>query len=137
MKKRKPSIGPVERAVLLSKWRNFAVSSQINVLIGDCSPHLVNYAGRMMYVALGCAMVTRIPSDDLDVRILRGAVNALHDQVGLEDIANRPALIVGVEAALRISDRVGTKVLNDEICKMELRLRVEHIDFSDFLEMVA
>lgn len=137
MKQKKRVIGLVERAVLLKKWRDFAVASQINMLIGDFAPNLVNYAGRMIYVALGCALVTNISPDDVDVRILRGSVNALYDQVGSEEVANRPALVVGVAAALRMADRVGSRVLTDEIFKMEFRLRTEHINYSDYQELVA
>ena len=136
MKYKKPVIGMVERAVLLKKWNDFAVSGQINLLIGDFAPNLVNYAGRMIYVALACALVMRIPNEDVDVRILRGATNALYDQVGQDEIANRQAMCAGVEAALRMAKRVGNRVLVDEIWKMELRLRTEHINYSDFQELV-
>lgn len=135
MKKRRLGIGLVERAVLLKKWSDFAVSSQINMLLGDCAPTLVNYAGRMVYVGLGCAAFMHIATDDSDVRILRGAANALYDQVGQDEIENRQALFAGVEASLRVAQRVGSKVLVDEICKMEVRLRTEHLNFSDFQEL--
>lgn len=134
-KPQKPVISLVERAVLIQKWEDFARSGQIQVLIGESTSSVINYAGRMVFVALGCALATRIDADDLDVRILRGTANALNDQVGLDELAFRPALINGVQAALRIAERVSKKVLADEICKMELRLRVGHLSHSDFVEV--
>lgn len=134
-KPRNPVISLVERAVLIKKWEDFARSGQIQVLIGESAPSVINYCGRMVFVALGCALTTGIDADDVDVRILLGTANALQDQVGLDELAFRPALINGVQAALRIADRVSKKVLSDEICKMELRLRVGHLNHSDFVEM--
>lgn len=138
-KKRQPVMGInlVERAVLLNQWNNFARSGQIHVLIGEWAPHLVNYAGRMVYVALGCALTALISADDVDVRILRGAAGALYDQVGQDEIANRQALLSGVEAALRVGKRVGSKALVNEIVRMEIRLRTEHLNYSDFEAMFA
>lgn len=137
MKHKKQVIGMVERAVLMKKWTDFSVSGQINMLIGDCAPNLISYAGRMVYVGLACAMATGIAADDIDVRILRGAAGAMYDQVGQDEIVNRQALRSGVEAAIRISKRVGSKALVKEIVSMEMRLRTEHINYSDFEAMFS
>ncbi len=135
---RNPSINPVERAVLLKKWDDFALDGRLQIMLGDSSPAITNYAGRMLFVALGCAMAACIESDDVDVRIIRGAVNALHDHIGKDTIPPelRASLSSGVNAALRVADRAGRKVVATEICKMELRLRVGHLSYSDFQEMV-
>ncbi len=53
---KKPSINPVERAVLMKKWGDFALDGRLQIMLGDSSPAITNYAGRMLFVALGCAM---------------------------------------------------------------------------------
>jgi len=136
---KKPSINPVERAVLMQKWDDFALVGRIQIMMGDSSKTVTNYAGRMMFVALACALAAEIDSDDVDVRVIRGAVNALHDHIGNKTIPPelRASLSSGVNAALRVADRAGRKVVATEICKMELRLRVGHLSYSDFQELVA
>ena len=134
MKKRQPTIGLVERAVIARKWHDFAWHARVNTLIGDSAPTVINYVGRMVYVALGCAMATGIDPNDVDVRVLRGTANTLHDQIGNDDLVFRQALQSGVEAAMRIADCVGTRVLAEQILKMEIRLQVGHLKHSDFLE---
>ena len=136
---RNPSINPVERTVLLKKWDDFALDGRLQIMLGESSPAITNYAGRMMFVALGCALAAEIDSDDVDVRVIRGAVNALHDHIGNKTIPPelRASLSSGVNAALRVADRAGRKVVATEICTMELRLRVGHLSYSDFQELVA
>lgn len=127
----------VERAVIAEKWRKYALDGQLQVLLGEHTPTVINYCGRMVYVALACARRQGIASDDTDVRILRGATNALHDQVDCPVVQQerRGALISGVQAALRVIDRVGRSVMVEEALRMELLLRVQHISHSDFLEL--
>ncbi len=136
---KKPSISPVERAVLMQKWDDFALDGRLQIMLGESSPAITNYAGRMLFVALGCAMAACIEPDDVDVRVIRGAVNALHDHIGHKTIPPelRASLSSGVNAALRVADRAGRKVVATEICTMELRLRVGHLSYSDFQELVA
>ena len=134
MKKRQVRIGLVERAVLVKKWHDFATSSQINMLIGDCSEMVLNYAGRMVYVALMCAKAAGFAADDGDYRVLCGTANALHDQVGLDEVVYRQALQSGVYAAMRVAERVGNVTLVEQVLKMELLLRAGHLRYSDFVE---
>jgi len=136
---KKPSINPVERAVLMKKWDDFALDGRLQIMLGESSRSITNYAGRMMFVSLACALAVGIEPDDVDVRVIRGAVNALHDHIGHKTIPPelRASLSSGVNAALRVADRAGRKVVATEICKMELRLRVGHLSYSDFQELVA
>ncbi len=136
---KKPSINPVERAVLMKNWDDFALDGRLQIMLGESSRSITNYAGRMMFVAQACALAVGIEPDDVDVRIIRGAVNALHDHIGQDTIPPelRASLSSGVNAALRVADRAGRKVVATEICQMELRLRVGHLSYSDFQELVA
>ena len=137
--RRKPmSINPVERAVIAEKWRKYALDGQLQVMLGERTSTVISYCGRMVYVALAAARATDMKVDDVDVRILRGAANALHDQVSDPVIQQerRGALISGAQAALRIAARVPTGVIVGEALRMELLLRQRHLRHSDFLELV-
>ena len=132
-------LNPVERAVIAQKWRAYALDGQLQVMLGEHTPTVISYCGRMVYVALAAARATGIESDDPDVRVLRGAANALYDQVDCPVVQaeRRGALISGVQAALRIVRRAGISTVVDEALRMELLLRQRHISHSDFLELVA
>lgn len=135
---RKRGISPVERAVICAKWRKDMIDSKIHALIGDDSDRVVNLAGRMFFVALGAALHEEIGSDDADIRIIRGAVNAMYDQAGEAQIANqrRASIASGLEAVSRLCQRVEQKSLNDAACDLELRLRSADVHISDFDRLV-
>ena len=134
------NISPVERAVIAQKWRKTAVTARIHALMGDDSKELVRLAGRMMFVAAGAVKLADVPRDDVDVRILRGAVNAMAEQAGNPVIPEerRRAIDVGLQAVGRIVDRVGHEVVTLAACVMEMKLRSGHnIKHFDFLEVLA
>ncbi len=140
MAARKPiALGLVERAVIADKWRKFALDGQLQAMLGEHTPTVINYCGRMVYVALACARAAEISADDPQVRVLRGAANALYDQVDCPVVQaeRRGALIAGVHAALDVVRRVGTAVVVDEALRMEIKLRQTHISHTDFLELFA
>ena len=137
MKPRK--IGMVERAVIAHKWRLGTVTANIHAMIGDDSDKMVNEAGRVLYVILGAAMAQKLSADTPEIRIIRGAVGALYDQVGLNAIpANRRASIVcGLEVASDLIKLLPGKALTDSACDLEIKLRGDHVMMSDFEEMVT
>lgn len=138
MKKKTVTISPVERAVLAQKWRKSAVNARIHALLGDDSKELVRLSGRMFFVAAGAVKLAEIPKDDVDVRILRGAVNAMAEQAGEPEIpeVRRRAIDIGLQAVGRIVDRVGHEVVTLAACVLELKLRSGHIKHIDFLELL-
>lgn len=135
---RKRSISPVERAVICAKWRKDMIDSKIHVLIGDDSDRMVNLTGRMFFVALGAARHEEISADDADIRIIRGAVNAMYDQAEEPEIAiqRRASIASGLEAVSRLCRRVQQKSLNNAACDLELRLRSADVCISDFDKLV-
>lgn len=137
MKPRK--ISPVERAVIAQKWRLGTVTASIHALIGDDSDKMVNQAGRVLFVVLGAAGAHKISAETPEIRIIRGAVGAIYDQVGLDMIpADRRASIVrGLEVASELIKLLPSKALTDSACDLELKLRRGDVMMSDFTEMMA
>lgn len=138
MKPKPRGISMVERAIIANQWHQGMVDSKIHALIGDDSNKMVNLAGRMLFVALGAALADNLDPEDPDIRIIRGAVNAVHDQAGESVIPaiRRASIVSGLEAVSRMCQRVQRKSLINAACEMELRLRNGHIHTSDFLRMV-
>lgn len=127
-------LNPVERAVIAQKWRSYALDGQLQAMMGEHTPTVISYCGRMVFVALACAVATGLSADEPDVRVLRGAANALYDQVDCPTVQaeRRGALIAGVQAALRVTKAAGTTVVVDQALRMELLLRQRHISRADF-----
>ena len=137
--RRARGISLVERAVIAEKWRAAKVDAGIHALMGEDSNRLVDLSGRMFYVALGAARTEGIDAEDPDVRVLRGAVNAVHDQAGEADIpdARRAAILSGLQAVGRITQRVPHRALVDAAVELELRLRAGNVTTSDFEALTA
>jgi len=134
MKKQCKRISMVERAVIAQKWHQGAVSAQIHALIGDDSDVMIDSAGRILYVVLGAAIAEGVDPEQLELRIVRGAVNALYDQVDSIGIpADRRASIVrGLQAAGDLIPLLGRKHLVDSASILELKLRHGDVMMSDF-----
>lgn len=133
-RRQKPArISMVERAIIASRWLKASIDAHIHALIGSNSDKLVDLSGRMFYVALGAAMAERIDPSDPDLRIIRGAVNAVYDQAGDEQIRDirRASIISGLHAVGRLSERVQAKSLIDSACNLELMLRSGDVMYSD------
>ena len=98
--KRPSGTSPVERALIAKEWHATAVRAQIHAILGDDSDEFVNAAGRVMWVVLGAAIREDVDHDIPEVRILRGACNALYDQAGEASIdpTRRAAIRAGLEA---------------------------------------
>lgn len=137
--KRKPTVSWLERLQIAEKWRAAKVDAEIHAMLGEDADRLVNLAGRMLYVALGAARTEGIDAEDPDVRVLRGAVNAVHDQAGEADIleARRLSIRSGLEAVGRIVQRVPHRALVDSAVELELRLRRGNVMTTDFEALAA
>lgn len=139
MKKKQKGLNMVERALIAQKWRQTSVDARIHVLIGEDPKNMVKTAGRMFYVALGAAMQERFTAEDPDIRVIRGAVNAVHDQVDEAEISEerRASILSGLHAVGRIVGRVPVASITDAACDLELKLRCKHIHHNDFLALMA
>lgn len=138
MKAKPKTIGMVERAIIAQKWKLESVDAKIHALIGDNSREMVHLAGKMLYVALGAALSENMSAEHPDIRIMRGAVNAVHDQAEnpVIDPLRRASIVSGLEAVSRISKMVPPKALTDAACDLALKMRSQHLHYSDFHQFV-
>ena len=139
MKKQRPkTIGMVERALIAQEWEANTDCAHINALMGESGNALVNRAGRTLYVVLGGALAAGMKPDELNIRIVRGACNALYDQADTDDITpeRRTAIRRGLEASKELIPIIGRKHLVDAACQLKLMLKQRDVLMSDFHNLV-
>lgn len=139
MKKKPKGLGMVERAVIAQQWRSSVSTARIHALIGDDSLELVQQAGRVFFVALGAAIIEKVPDDDVEVRIMRSCVNALHDQAGVTaiDPMRRNSIKAGLEAAVRLLDRLPYPSIVKSACDLHVKELNKGVWTSDFRELIG
>lgn len=132
-------LNPVASAILVSMWKREAVSGRLHALIGGDSDKLVNGAGKVMFVVLTAAGRSGIDADHPDMRILRGAVEALHDQAGEPTVSEvrRAGIVSGLQACDRLMEGLTTKALAEAALYMEARLRAGDVRYSDFQQLIG
>ena len=103
-RRRTAALGLIERAIIEKQWHATSVRAQIHAILGDDSAEFVNAAGRVLYVMLGALIAEKVEPSIPDVRIVRGACNALYEQAGEPTIApaRRASLRSGLEACDRL-----------------------------------
>lgn len=133
----------IERAMLEKQWHATAVRAQIHAITGEDGNQFVNAAGRILWVVLEALSTEEVDPDLPEVRIIRGACNALEEQAGVEAItpARRASIRSGLDACDRLIDALPRKALIDGACALHLRLHgggaVNWSDFQDRLARVA
>lgn len=102
------SLTPVERAVLRQKWSQQAIEAQLHALLGEDVARIADRAGSMFYVVLWACNGDQVPTDDVDRRVIRGAVMQLVDLEGAATITDlqRNAVRAGLEAVTRLAPRL-------------------------------
>jgi hypothetical protein len=137
---RKHQRGPslIERALIAKEWHASTVDAQIHALIGEDSDEMVNAAGRILFVVLGAAIADGLQADHVEIRIIRGAVNAVHDQAGEADIpdARRNGIVSGLQAATRLIPELRQKSIVASAIDLHVKLRRQHIRLSDFQALI-
>ena len=130
-----PVAGPVAKAVIENDWQTSKITAEIHLLMGGDSDRLVDGAGRIYFVVLGGCLAQGIEADDTDVRILRGAVEALHEQAEnpVIDETRRKSLISGLSACNRLLDRIDRQHVANSAFELSARLKVGHVRYSDLL----
>lgn len=131
---RRPGLNLVERAVIANEWRHTALEAQMLALCSLDSDKLANKAGRMLFVVLGACIAEGVDHEDPNIRIIRGAVNAVHDQAGEPEIPpmRRQSIVIGLQTAAALIPELGRKALVDAACDLALKLRSGHVHLSDF-----
>jgi hypothetical protein len=137
-RRRPAGISLIERALIERDWHSTAVSAQIHALYGDSSHGMVNAAGRVLYVILGAAITDGLDHEHPDIRIVRGAVNAVHDQVGEEEIpaARRASIVSGLEASERLIPLLQRRSLITAACDLKQKMKTSHVHLSDFHALI-
>ena len=137
--KRTFGLNPIEKAVIANEWRHVALEAQMLAMCSLNSDKLVNKAGRMLFVVLGACIADGVSHDDPSVRILRGAVNAVHDQAGETHIPDqrRQSIVIGLQTAAAMIPELDRKALVASACDLALKLRTGHVHLSDFEAVLA
>lgn len=132
-------VGPVERAIIAQQLREILSTSRIHALVGGDSKVMVEQAGRVLFVVIGAAIAEGVHASHPDVRIIRGAVNALHEQAGVAEIdsARRSAVSSGLDACIRMLEELPYKSVVDAACDLRDKLRVQHVSLEHFQELIA
>ncbi len=133
------SVHPVERALIAQQWRQNVATARIHALMGDNAQALVNQAGRVFFVVIGAAMQESMPDDQREIRIIRGAVNATHDQAGVEPIdpVRRASILAGLEAAVVLLGVLPYPAVVRSACELAAKLRIQDISLVDFQRLIA
>lgn len=133
--RRRTSLSLIERAFIERDWHATAVVAQIHALAGDNSDKFVNAAGRIFFVVLGACIAEEVDSNTPELRILRGACNAMYEQAGEPVItpARRASMLAGLTAAEALIGGLERRSLIASACDLELKLRAGHINWHDFL----
>lgn len=137
--RRRAGLNMVEKALIAAAWESTAITAEIHALIGDNSHAMVNQAGRVFFVILGASMAQGIDPDDRDMRIVRGAVNAVHDQAGEQDIpeSRRASIVSGLLAATRLRRKLSHWHINRAACDLAIKLHTADISLSDFEALIG
>lgn len=128
----------VAAAMFAAQWKREAVTGRLHALIGGNSDKLVNGAGKIFFVVLTAAAKSDADMDTPDMRILRGAIEALHDQAGEAEVSEvrRAGIVSGLQACDRLLEGLTQKALAEAALYMEARLRAGDVHYSDFQQLI-
>lgn len=128
----------VERAVIAAQWRQNVATSRIHALMGENTRELVNQSGRVFFVVLGAAIEVEVDVDLPEIRVIRGAVNATHDQAGVEPIdpARRASILAGLDASVRLLEVLPYPSVVRSACDLAIKLRRSDVVLADFQALI-
>lgn len=128
------AINMVERAVIANQWRQNVATARIHAIMGENAHALVEQSGKVFFVVLGAAIEQGLSAELPDIRILRGAANAVHDQAGVEPIdpTRRASILAGLEAAVRLLEVPPYPAVVRSACDLTQKLRRQDIVLADF-----
>jgi hypothetical protein len=132
-------INPVLRAVVAAKWSKAKVQVQLQAYLSNDGLEVVHQAGRIFFVVLMAFIANGMSDDHPDVRILRGAVNALEEQAEVEqvDAHRRNSLISGLNAAMRLVDEIPADLIISSALILEERLKHGHVYAAEYREALG
>ena len=132
-------INPVLRAVIAAQWGKDKVKAQLQAYLSNDGIEVVQQAGRIFFVVLMAYIANGMSDDHPDVRILRGAVNALEEQAEVKqvDAHRRNALISGLNAAMRLVDEIPADLIIASALILEERLKHGHVYAAEYRETLG
>ncbi|CAN7472108.1 hypothetical protein LJR130_003813 [Variovorax sp. LjRoot130] len=139
MKRQQRGISLIERAVIEKEVRATFTSAQFHALAGDNSKEMVNKAGRIFFVVLGAAIADGLDADLPDIRILRGACNAMYDQAGetLIPQERRASIVSGLMACERLLRELDYDSVVKEAYKLHGLLKTSHVNWHHFQHLLS
>lgn len=133
------TLNPVLRAVIAARWQSTALNAHIHALIGNNAEKMVNEAGSVFFVLLHAAQACGVDADEVDMRIIRGAVNAVYDQVDQATVPTlrRASIVSGLQAAQRLHATLPRKAITTAACTLAIALERGHVMQSDFEALIG
>jgi hypothetical protein len=130
---------PVGRALMGRQWSDELTKAGIHAHMGGDAAALCQHAGVVFFVVLGAARQLDLAADMPELRVVRGAVNAVYDQRDVADIedVHRLAIISGVEAAQRLASAMPQRVVVDSYWGLCLKLAQRSVTSDDFLRLMG
>ncbi len=128
----------IVRAEVAKKWQHDVLVADIRVLEEKDGRDLVHAAGKVFYVVLGALAAIDADHDILEVRVLRGAVNALYDQAEVAEVteARRNALRAGLNACLTLIPNLPQDAIIDAALVLRAKLSTGTVRFDAFEELL-
>lgn len=125
MRKQPARLNHIDRALIERDWRAGAVTAQIHALTGASPAHMVNAAGRVLYVVLSAVRADVADQQHPDIDLLAAGGDAVFALVGASEIdpARREAVYDALLAAERLVPQLTRASLISAACAMTLQLR--------------
>lgn len=138
-RRKRTGMNMVERALVARDWQQKVATSRIHAIMGDSAQALVDQSGRVFYVVLVAALESGADMDLPEIRIIRGAINAVHEQAGEDPIdqLRRAAILNGLQAAVRLLDAIPYPAIVRAACDLETKLKLQDIGLKDFESLIA
>lgn len=132
--------GIIEKA-MAEKWvRELFASAKRLAQDGEDPRMLVNQAGKVFYLVLGAAVDDKLDADLPDMRILRGACNALSEQASESTVsdAHRGAMQSGLDACWRLMQVLNYDSVVNQGCFMQFVFRNRYaLNWDHFQNLLA
>lgn len=99
--------------MLRQKWSAQGIEAQLHALMGENVEAIADRAGALFFVALWATSTDGVSADDVDRRVIRGAVMQLADLDGASTITDlqRNAVRAGLEAVGRMTKRLSPEAI--------------------------
>lgn len=128
----------IARKRVYDEWTAANTSARIQSLIGENAEQLVDSAGKVFYVVLGAAIALELDPEMVQLRIVRGAVNALTELSGMQTLPDglRASIEAGLRACAELVDAMPSTALQHAAFELATVLKKGDVWSSDFDELL-